>query len=436
MVEIAFVVITVLLAIRLKYENVIILLIFLLPFNDFFKEAISNLWSGGTIFSFWKELVILILFLRTYPHIKRTINKIIVIYFFMIICCSFFFVLGIEYYPPAICFRMFRNMCVVPLLFVICSGLTLSDSFLKKITYTLCIDAIIIGLIGIWEIHGGGRIPVRSFMGDIYADNTIGVFYKVTNFTIMGFDRMCSIMLTPNAFGYFMAFVSSFLLFLLQYQKKLFAGWRYKIIFMIWLFSLFCLLESFCRTAYVMFLFCYLFILYNKQCSKFTKQIIIFGIISILILTLAFFFVPNIESVINGTLSGKEESASDRINNFSSGWTFVSSHPFGHGLGSSENSVKRFVFFSESSFINIITEIGIIGLIIFYLLQLSIYKCICTRRNKSEWTSYSLSLLLMNLLCMISTNIFGTPYIYFLYILMGVCMMKRNTISTQKYIVQ
>lgn len=421
MMEVLFVSLVVIFSCCTKRKNIVLLLVFLLPFNDFVKKCCVLYGGGGTLFSFWKELAILILFYRSYKYIeKENLNMFIPLYLFLCVLLVFYFVLGMQKYDASVCFRTARNVLIIPLLFISLNGLVVNNTFIKKLVILLTIPTFIISLIGIWEIHMGGRIFLRTFMGNITQNN----LYNVPNFKIMGLDRMCSIMTVPNSFGYLMAFYGSFMLFLFLNMRELFDGkWKF-VLQIIWIIAMSCLLESFCRTGWFMFIFSYFIALYYKNKSYFFKRILIFFVVGSCLLLIAYFISPDIKTIVDSTLTGKEASAADRSNNFSRGISFVLNNPYGHGLGSSDNSLDNYVYFAESSFINLSVEIGIFGTC-FYILFLLILLYM-VRESRSDFTPFSISIMCVNLISIMSTSVYVTPYIYFVFIFSGMAIMRRR----------
>ena len=426
MIEVLFVSIVVLFSFSAKRKNIILLLVFLLPFNDFIKKILVLYGNGGNIFSFWKELAILILFLRSYKYIeKRLLNRPLLIYFCLCIIVGIYYFIGLQYYNASICFRTVRNILILPLLFVSLNGLAVNISLIRKVVLLFSISTLLISLIGIWEIHMGGRIPLRLFMGNITDNNT----YSAPNFTMMGIDRMCSIMTVPNSFGYLMAFHASFLLYIFLYMKDLFSKIEIYILYTLFLVTVFCLLESFCRTGWFLFVFSYFISLYYINRKVFISRIIIFIIIGLCILSIAYVLSPDIETIVNSTFSGNEVSASDRSNNLSNGFSFIFENPFGHGLGSSDNSTDNYVYFAESTFVNLSVEIGIIGSV-FYIFSLFFFLSMM-RKTDSAFTPFSVAIMSANMISIIPTNVYVTPYSYFVFIFSGLALMKDHCLEVK-----
>lgn len=421
MIELLFVVAVAVFSLKTKRNNIILLLVFLLPFNDFIKNCCVVFGSGGTVFAFWKEVAILILFLRSYRLIEnKIINKILLVYLCLCAIICVYFIIGLQNYDASICFRTMRNVLILPLLFISLAALAINDFFVKKLVLLLTLSTFLISLIGIWEIHMGGRLLLRTFMGDV----TDGGGYNAPNFVMMGIDRMCSIMTVPNAFGYLMAFHASFLLYVFLYKKELF-GRKWKCMLqIISIVTVFCLLESFCRTGWFLLVFSYFLALYYNNRRKFSTRILAFIITGLGLLLIAYILSPNIQTIVESTFTGEETSASDRKNNLSGGISFIVENPFGHGLGSSENSTDNCVYFTESTLVNLSTEIGIMGafMYVFFLFLLSTI----IRRTKSDFTPFSLAIIGVNMICIIPTNVYVAPYSYFVFIFSGLALMRKE----------
>lgn len=426
MIQVIFVSVIIIYSFFVKDKRkILLLLVAILPFNDILKIFCEHNGGDG-LFSFWKEFAITILLFRTlFQKTRNDIsiinNKIIHTYIFIVFYFLLFFIIGTEKYGAFIAFRTFRNVAFLPILIFISSRITLDKAFLEKIFITIICSSTLMGLLGILECHFGYREVIRQYMGQILDTGNDGtIYYNTSNLKILGFERMASVMGTPNQFGNYMALSSSFIYFCL---KQKIVSKKYNIIFWIaFVFVVLCLIESFCRTAFVMFLL--ILFISEYRCGKkvVIKNIIMILFVSVSLLFIASFINDTVSEIVSATLSGNEASSADRSNNFIKGMDFLLSNPFGYGLGSTENSVKNFIFFSESAFLNIGVEAGIISIILFWYFCLLINNVL--KKNNSFLSMYSSAIILTNLICFLFANIFGTPYIYIYWIFTSMGLMK------------
>ena len=417
MIELLFVVFVVLFSIKTKNrENIILLLILLLPFNDVLKKIIAS--GGGNLFAFWKELAIFILFFRSFYSIR--IKKAFPFYIILLIYFSFFFLIGSDTYGMAISFRNYRNILILPLLVYSFSSFSINDVFLKKIVLCIVISSTIIAFSGIIEIHFGYREVIRRLMGSIETESETGyIYYSSSNYKIMGFDRMCGIINTPNQFGYFMALNVALLYYLFQTKVISLNKVERKILISVLILLFICLLESFCRTGYALLFFIYIFSASHNK--KLFNRIIILFLLLISIILVISMYNSSVHSVLMNTFGGNEASAADRSNNLARGINYLYNNPFGSGLGSSENSTSKCVFFSESSFVNLGVEAGIIGIILFVSFNLFIIKYM---NNNNPFKKFSFSVCIANLMTFIFANTFGTPSIYYIWLFIALGYAK------------
>lgn len=431
MIQIIFVGLIVLYSLFVKdSRKIIILLVAFLPFNEILKTFC--MYNGGDgIFSFWKEIAILILFLRTNSNISRKIsyNHLIQIYVFIVIYFSIFFIIGAEIYGASMAFRTFRNVVFLPILLFIFPNLVIDKSFVNKFFFVSMFSATLMGVVGIFECHFGYRELIRGYMGQIEEIGSDGtVYYNTTNLKIMGFERMAGLMGTPNQFGNYMALTASLIYFCL---KRKIVEYKHNIVpWLIFIFIIFCLIESFCRTAFVMFLLILILTEYKSK-KNILKNVIAISIASLLILYVATLINDSVNEILSATFSGNEASSADRGNNFKRGIDFLIANPFGYGLGSTENSLKNYVFFSESAFLNIGVEAGVVAVILFLCFCKKINFLLC--KQSGELSRFSSAVVLTNSICFLFANIFSTPYIYFFWILTGIGLMKSSIEPCSSY---
>ena len=145
----------------------------------------------------------------------------------------------------------------------------------------------------------------------------------------------------------------------------------------------------------------------------------LFAFLSIYVISLLFF--PDIITVIEATISGKEASSADRTNNVSKALEYILTEPYGHGVGASNNRFQsEMVYFAESSIMNIMIELGVLGLLILLLIHIQIIKII-SRNGRNECFFYVFMAIAISsiITCLFSINLYGIPYVYFWWIFLG-----------------
>ncbi len=428
MLQIIFVFLVIIYSLFVKdCRKIILLLLVLLPFNNILKTIFF--YNGGdSIFSFWKEIAIIILFFRTYlikseKQVGYIKNRLINTYIFIVFYFFIFFVIGAGIFGTSMAFRTFRNVAFLPILLFIFPNLTLDNIFKKKFLMSLIFSATLMGVFGVLECHLGFREAIRGYMGQIEEIGSDGtIYYNTTNLKIMGFDRMAGLMGTPNDFGNYMALSASMIYIFLK--RKIIEYKHNKFLWLSFIFIILCLIESFCRTAFVMFLLILILTEYKAK-KNIVKNLIVISVISFFLVLIASFVNDSVYEIFSATFSGNEASAADRGSNFKRGIDFLFANPFGYGLGSTENSVKNYIFFSESSFLNLGVEAGIFAIILFLFFCKKINTVLYIHHN--ELSIYSSSVVITNSICFLFANIFGTPYIYFFWLFTGIGLMRSSS---------
>ncbi|WP_298453594.1 O-antigen ligase family protein [uncultured Prevotella sp.] len=428
MLQIIFVFLVVIYSLFVKdCRKIILLLLVLLPFNNILKTIFMHN-GGDSIFSFWKEISIIILFFRVHlikreKQVGYINNKLIGTYIFIVFYFFIFFIIGSGIFGASMAFRTFRNVAFLPILLFIFPSLVLDDIFKKKFLMSLMFSATLMGLFGVVECHLGFREAIRGYMGQIEEIGSDGtIYYNTTNLKIMGFDRMAGLIGTPNDFGNYMALSASMIYYFIR--RKIIEYKHNEILWISFIFIILCLIESFCRTAFAMFLLIIILTEYKSK-NNVLKNVIAISVASLLILYIATLVNDSVNEILSATFSGNEASSADRGNNFKRGIDFLVANPFGYGLGSTENSLKNYVFFSESSFLNLGVEAGVFAIILFLFFCKIINKVLYVHNN--ELSIYSSSVVITNSICFLFASIFGTPYIYIFWIFTCVGLMKSSS---------
>jgi O-antigen ligase len=402
-------------------DNILFLFAALIPFHTFLKSIFIFYSSYGEIFSYWKETTIVILIFKILKSqrlkIPPVLGGIIVVYFFWI----FFYFSTSPVLDTA--FPTLRDHIFSVLILLCAASIETNKIFLRKLVMVFTIAVFINCIMGFVE-NFFMHIPIGTMMGTIdFIDAAGFIQYKTTSFRIMGFQRMSGILGGPNAFGVYTAlctvFLSSTLLSSDEMRIK-----RLQKIFLVSTLCLttICLVFTFSRAGWVI---CVLghFILLKVCRVKITVKhyVIAFFTVSLLFLFVSINF-PYVGDVIGKSLAGKEDSAADRGNNFSVALDYNLSHPWGHGLGTTDNRTKNKEFFAESAFMNIFYEIGVLGLLILF----SLFACLIKKIgqiNVSDMTSIAKTGFAVTIpsffVCFVSVNPYEMPFIYLWWLILG-----------------
>ena len=402
-------------------RNILLVLVFILPLNDFLKNYFDIL-GGGIVFSFWKELLILILFVRC--GLKARVGKLLYLWEFSVFLYLAYFILGALNFGLVSAFRTYRWLVIVPMLMLSISTLKLDTDWLKRITVLLFISSLIMAFSGIVEIHCGFRLPMRMWMGNVVSVSPDYIEYNVPNFLMHNYDRMCGLMTTPNGFGNLMAimcFISYFVL-----REHLYPlGDFLKYFIYICLFCFFiCLVESFCRTGWVQLLIGIVIVEYLNNRKSFFKYLfsmaftILFAIFVIALVSDVFW------QILEKTMSGNDDSSALRGDNVLAGANFLIDHFMGIGLGGCDITNASRLYFTESSFMNICIESGMLGGVLFYYFCLNIIFTLRRKRGLLPILSY-VSLILYVISSLPSVS-FSAPYGYIVWILVGLGFSYHN----------
>lgn len=418
--------------------NSAVFLLTLLPFHAFLKNILDLFFNGGNLFSYWKEIAILILLVKIIVSRRKIILP---KGLFIFISCFLFYVFLFLFFADQLFLAIspLRNHFFSLFLFVVFYNLDIDIKAFKRIVFFSTMSFFISYLMGFVQLFFL-KIPLGFLMGRIdYIDPNGHVFYTTTSARILGYERMAGIIGGPNGFGVFVA-LSLLLIFIIRFTKirQIFSE-RSSGLFLLLTFAIgvFALIYSFSRAGWVVFAIGVTIFVYYLKLKRF-----------VLYIGLAMFFLLPIFLVISGgsvvenvmrkTFSGEEASSADRLNNFVYGLNEVFISPFGHGLGTTNNQYPESIdFFAESATINIIYEIGIFG----YLFLLVIFILLGTKSYFMR-IKYALPLLSFAVLfstffiSLVSVNTYGMPYILLSWVYIGLGINPFLNQCLEKYSVK
>lgn len=407
-------------AIQKKLSSAISLFLLLLPIHGFIKYYLDYKQQGGEVFSSWKEIVILFLLLKIlFGHYKTLLSTkvktILIIYFIINIIYVIF-----SFAPINLALTSLKNYSFPFILFYIVSCVHYNKKSIRSFFNILIIITIFINIMGLIE-HFIYRDYFLNVLGgiDSYAGNG-DIIYTSTSWTIGGFNRMFSIMGGgPNQFGTFNGICSSiFINIILSNKLNISKKWSITAL----IFSLMGLLFSLSRAGIAIFLVCSIISILQSNLQSNPKKAFSIGFIIISLLFLLFLIIrikfPYISSILSDTINGKEASSAERSNNIIDGLSFIISHPLGFGMGTSNNNYSSNVYFAESSIINLGVEIGLIGVFIYFYLQLLLLNFL--KRNKNTFSNIAFPLLIACLIASVfSVNPYQIPSNYYWWIFVG-----------------
>lgn len=388
-----------------KTRYVLYLLVLILPFHSLLKELLSFTNGGGNLFSYWKEICVLIFAAKVF--VKNKVNK--YVYRTIIpfaILTSLFFILGI-FTSPRYSFVHFRDYLFPYIILLSVSSYPLTGAVKRNLFLCFSFSAVLVSFIGYIEYFYEPLRTLFAVIRNLKSESDGSKVFYDTSWMILGYQRMVSVFDNPNQLGAFLSLYLGYGILSKQYSSY-FGGIKKIIVFS---FVGIAFILTYSRTSYVLFLFP--IILMSLKLKKITSKSFYINLsLSVIALVVLMLSSSTTLDVVNSTLNGKEASSAERGNILSNGLDYVISNPFGYGLGSSDLRADDYVFFSESANLNLCVEEGILGLIILFLLYVRLYKKLTTI-YKYGFSRY-----------LVPTIFFAaffsvTPYLYFyLYIAM------------------
>lgn len=401
-------------------KTIISSIFLLLPLHGFVKFALFT--DSGTIFTLWKEVGIIIAYIKMYQkRSKYTKLNCAVAFFYVFI----FIYLIIGHINQLSVGGDVRRFIFPILLLYLVSKIDYNEFDIKMLVISIFIGASVINITGIVDFMSPSiRVAMRYIMGVEFQIATDGsVYYDISSYKIMGLDRVCGLMGGgPNMMGVFNAAI--FIMIAYAYVRKLFIGRIEKLFFYVSsLLCIFCLILSFSRAgwALVIITFFYMSIM-NKRYRKIGIFIMfcafMFG-------TIFYFSIDSVQTVIDGTFSGNEASSAERSNMTYSSLKFLISNPFGYGLGATDRVNENYVYFAESTMINLGISMSVLGILLYSTTLYAIFEM--NRHNKSNpfYLIVPGFIIAYYITSWVSVNVVENPFVYYAWLIMGLGMNKH-----------
>lgn len=409
----------------------ILLLLFLLPHQYILKKVFDNQFSGGDIFSVWKEMIIIILLCKV--KIKDVKNLVSIrLYILAFICLSIvYFALSNDYVGSLANLRSY----IFPfLLFIACafSDIDIPTPKLIKTLFASCFLVVILGIVQ----HFFLNIPISMYKGSIdFIDEGGYIQYAANSFRIMGIERMSGGFSGPNDFGVYLSipFLIQIILLVFSAEGRIRISLFERLsLYTLMLGTFICLALSFSRAGWAIAI-----IGSGIMLTFFTRNKAKVGLYVGLLIGLMIFAIPffsdKISEIFINSVSMKEDSAQDRSDQFNRGAGVVITEPYGHGVGSSDfRSKENISFFVESAWWNMGYEIGLLGMILYIIINTSILKKAIGFKNKSKnipvlfpYDYLAIMLIVPTVLVgFVSINPNGTTYLFYYWLFCGLAFRK------------
>lgn len=422
MLELVLLILIVLISVLNKSIRILNLIFLLLPFHGLIKDLLSYYYGEGDLFSYWKEIVVIIYLLKVRSKHKLNNRLIIAIVPFFLITLIYF-IIGLDVSAKYSIIHL-RDYIFPFLLLISVGSNDFSKSDVKSVLISFSVGAIIVATFGFFEYF---FLPMRVFLSlikNLRFSIYLGHLYFDNTWMILGYQRMVSVFDNPNQLGAYLALYISVLSLMGDKFLIKFNGIKRVVILS---YTGLALVLTFSRTSYVILILVFILTKFNSRDILNKSSMLKTGLALSLIIA---FILSNKTTydVICSTLNGSESSSADRGNNMSKGTDFVLEHPFGLGLGASDARNLNSIYTAESANINLCIEEGILGIVFIFF---TFY-----RLNKILYATVSHNNLARSLLkSTFLTAFFSvTPYLYFylyiMFIIVGIsCSRDMYTFS-------
>ncbi|MCQ2214303.1 MAG: O-antigen ligase family protein [Bacteroidales bacterium] len=401
----------------MKKSPVTILGLFLviLPYHNFISSFLELFAGGKGLFPIWREICIVALFVKTkaYNRLHRNVLPVLFIIYVILICTLYW---G-KYQQNLSSTRLYISYAV---LLMSVPGIKFDFSRIYYITKVFLLSSFVVCVGGFIQ-YFLVRKELHVLMGDYVLRPWGKIELDAPNWTIMGYERMAGFVGVPNIFGLITS-VSSFVCVALLTEKREYLrrvsnadqNWL-KVILVL---SIFCMILSFSRTGWVIFVGAFGALLIKRgkifDCIKWAGYSIV---VSMVFVAIAFFVMPESFDIIYDSLSGNESSVSRRRGMLEHSLAIMSSMS-GNGIGGTD--IKSGDYFAESAVLNVVYEIGVLGLL-FWGIMLFMNYFLCPHR--CLWI-FSVVIPISIVAAFPQSNIVQSPYVYYMHICAGLAINK------------
>lgn len=406
-----------------KRERILYVLVFLLPFNSFIKNLLDYMNQDSTLFSFWKEILIIVLLMINLKNISKygKLKTITILYSLYIL---FYFIVGSTYNLSYAIIRLRDYLFPIILLFTV-SLQTITPKITNKLLNIFSISILLTCLMGLAETFGGLRAPIAMVKNAIIGIDSTGEIFYPAAWMIMGHNRMVGLLDSPNQLG---LLLSIYLVISFFFKSYLFTKKEKEFTFFVNVLAAVCLILTFSRTAFALLITTYTcYLLFNrKNIGKIIS--IILGISVIFILM--FYLSEGLQDVVFGTMTGQEASFADRDNNIIKGLEFALSNPLGCGVGTTYTAggtISPIAYFAESGLINLMIELGFPGLLFLSIYYLMIYRAFNNRTLRfTDMANFKYIYIATYICAWVSINPLEIIYMFYLMIFTGILLSNSS----------
>lgn len=418
-VQILIVLLLAFFALQNRVENSILLVVFLLPLHYLLK-CISGLFLGSSnIFSLWKEVIFLILFLRVLTenfYIKKK-----VVHSLPIVLLVVFFILEITLFllaPNKEDALMSIKAYLFPFLVAfVCSNMSISNFFFKKLFKTTIISVLLVCIIGYLQRYLLS-VPFAFLMNmaDGFDENGDLSFINSASL-ILGLQRMYGSFSGPNELGLFLALLTGFLTYFYVRIKghrglKLFIAFASVV-------AAITLIQTFSRVSWA---FATLFFVIANFKRIANKNTVIVAVVMLFVGTILF-LTTDFGNVLMESITFQESSAQGRPDEFFSGLKMISTNPLGLGLGTVQYASSNQKWGTEIFWWLVFVENGLlVGLLLFLFYLYFGFKALSVHNLFSTFSASAL--LITVLLGFASVIIFEPIFLTFLWMFVGLGFNK------------
>lgn len=422
-IEIIFILAFIIFCLNSKPKNILIFMFLLLPLHGFIKFAFFH--ASGEIFSTWKEIGILAVFLKTINNKNDRLRYIVFSYLVLVIYYGLFFYIG--YTSGYSVLSDVRQFIFPTLLLLSVARMNPSSKDVENILFAIAIGSMLINITGVIDFFSPYlRLAMRTLMGtEFQIDSSGNVYYNVNSFKIMGLDRVAGLMGGgPNMMGVFNAAI--IICMLMGLRLKIRYGKIRKVLVLISTgLSAFCLIFSFSRAGWALVALTIFVILLNEK--KYRKAAIQYVFLIVMLSVIVYFISDTFRTVIDGTLSGNEASSASRSSMVRNSLTLLLDDPLGQGMGAANHDVKNYYAFAESTLVNLGFCAGIIGIIIYLLHLLTVYQADVRNKRNNVVAIYSSAFVVAyTIAACVSVNVVQNPFVYYAWFIMGLGISKIN----------
>lgn len=282
----------------------------------------------------------------------------------------------------------FRNLFEAIFVFLVVLRISPSPDRLKRFVHLLIVQATVIALWGVLQVHFYGYQYLIDFG---FVDSTVSIdelqYSSIYKASTIDLQRANSIILGPNDLGQYLAVLGALVVGLLVNRSEIRKGWR-SFYYVAILTITVCQFHTFSRTSWVLMGVTVLGIL--SDMGRVRRNVVLILILSMMLGALVY-LLPSVKQYVLTTYNLTDPSAFGHYLSYLSALDQLKQNPFGHGIGTAGIRMgyggrSGVITHVESFLLLVALEIGLPGLLVYSAFVFFVWRIIARGLGRMRQT--------------------------------------------------